>query len=297
MAEKHQTGTVQANGMTFHFIEKGDGPLILCLHGFPDNAYSFEHQFDAFTASGYRVVAPFMRGYAPSDCSPNHQYHAAFLGQDTVEIITALGYDRAVVLGHDFGASAAYAAAIIAPEKISALITSAVPYGLKLAEAMVMDAQQMRRSWYIFYFQTLLAEMAVPADNFRFIDNLWKDWAPSWKYEKTHLDRVKKTLSQTGVLTAALGYYRSPFKEPPNDSFLADIQSRIGTQTISIPTLYIHGDQDGCIGADIASGMESHFSGKFEKKIVEFAGHFVHREVPNQFNQIVLQFLKTSIAF
>jgi pimeloyl-ACP methyl ester carboxylesterase len=287
-----QAGTVFANGITFSFLEKGQGPLFLCLHGFPDHAYSFVYQLEAFSKAGYRVVAPFMRGYAPSGPSPNGQYHAAYLGQDAIALIEALGYEKAVVCGHDFGASGAYAAALMAPEKISALVACAVPYGPKLVQAILADPRQQRRSWYVYYFQTPLAEMALPLNDFGFIEHLWNDWSPGWPYPKDAIEGVKRTLAMPGVLQAALGYYRSPFAGIPEDPALAKVQARIGAEPIGVPTLYIHGNRDGCIGVEISEGMESLFSARFEKRIIENGGHFAHQEASEAFNQMVLDFLR-----
>ena len=106
MAEALQT-TVQANGLTFHCLEMGEGPLALCLHGFPDHARSFRHQLPALADAGYRAVAPYLRGYAPTDVPPNGPYQAAALAQDTVALIDALGGQCEVLIGHDWGAVAA----------------------------------------------------------------------------------------------------------------------------------------------------------------------------------------------
>src|SRR5512135_3737472 len=105
-------GVIQANGVRFATLEAGDGPLVLCLHGFPDHARSFRHQLPALAAAGFRAVAPFMRGYAPSEAPRDGRYQSAVLGIDAAELIAALGYDSAHVFGHDWGAIAAYGAAI-----------------------------------------------------------------------------------------------------------------------------------------------------------------------------------------
>ena len=104
-------GEVRANGLRFATLEAGDGPLVLCLHGFPDHARSFRHQLPALAAAGFRAVAPYMRGYAPSDAPPDGPYQSAVLGQDAAAMIEALGYRQAAVVGHDWGAVAAYGAA------------------------------------------------------------------------------------------------------------------------------------------------------------------------------------------
>src|SRR5690606_10596075 len=122
-------GEVQANGLRFATLEAGDGPLALCLHGFPDTARSFRHQLPALAAAGFRAVAPWMRGYAPSAVPADGPYQSAALAQDAAALIEALGYDEAVLIGHDWGAVAAHGAAILAPQRVRRLVTIAVPHG------------------------------------------------------------------------------------------------------------------------------------------------------------------------
>lgn len=162
-------GEVRANGLRFATLEAGDGPLVLCLHGFPDHARSFRHQLPAIAAAGFRAVAPFMRGYAPSEVPADGPYQSAVLGQDAAALIEALGYRQAAVFGHDWGAVAAYGAAILAPERVTRLVTAAVPHGPALGTAFLTSYAQQRRSWYMFFFQTPLADMAVAHDDFAFL--------------------------------------------------------------------------------------------------------------------------------
>lgn len=291
--EQFKTGTVHANGIRFSFIERGVGPLVLCLHGFPDHARSFRHQLCELSKRGFRVVAPNMRGYAPTDIPSNGPYQTAALGQDVVSLIDALSYESTVVIGHDWGAAAAYGAAIIAPEKISRLIVVAVPYGKALRQAWVRDPEQQRKSWYIFFFQTPIAEQAVAFNNFAFIDRLWRDWAASgWACPKEEMDALKKTLAIPGVLTAALDYYRNLFDTTRHLPSLENLQHRIGNEVIQVPTLYVHGKLDGCIRVNLSEGMERYFPDGLSRIIIPKAGHFVHQEKPDEFNRIVLEFLR-----
>ena len=168
-------GEVRANGIRFATLEAGDGPLVLCLHGFPDHARSFRHQLPALAGAGYRAVAPFMRGYAPSQVPADGPYQSAVLANDGAALIDALGYREAVVFGHDWGAVAAYGVAIAAPERVTRLITAAVPHGPALPAALLSSYDQQRRSWYMFFFQSPLAEMAVAHDDFRFLARLWAE--------------------------------------------------------------------------------------------------------------------------
>src|SRR5688572_20314197 len=105
---------IKANGIDFVAYERGSGPLLLCLHGFPDHARSFRHQIGPLADAGYRVVVPYMRGYAPTGPAPDGNYQTASLARDTIALIEALRADNAVVFGHDWGAMAAYGAALIA---------------------------------------------------------------------------------------------------------------------------------------------------------------------------------------
>lgn len=288
-----QKGSVLANGLEFHFLEMGEGPLVLMLHGFPDHARTFRHQMPVLAEAGYRVVAPYMRGYAPTTAPPDGPFSVPKLGEDAVALIGALGADRAVVVGHDWGAAASYAAAGLAPEKIDKLVTMAVPYGPGLTSALVSDPEQQRRSWYMFFFQTPMAELAVAHDDFAFIDRLWADWSPGFEPPAEEMRRLKETLSSEGTLSAALGYYRHTFL-PPAD--VVQATADLATRTlgpISVPTLYLHGALDGCIGVGCAEGMESQFTAGLRTQVLESAGHFLHLEEPEVVSRALLAFLES----
>ena len=289
--EQFRQGRVRANGLSFATLEAGDGPLVLCLHGFPDHARSFRHQLPALAAAGFRAVAPFMRGYAPTDVPADGPYQTAALAQDAVALIEALGYTRAAVFGHDWGAVGAYGAAVLAPERVARLITAAVPHGAAFPSALLANYDQQRRSWYMFFFQTPFADAAVPFADFRFLERLWQDWSPGWDYPAEEMDALKKTFRQPGVPAAALGYYRATLNPLNQDPALADIQTRISLSPISVRTLYFHGARDGCVGAELLDGMDQLFPQGLETVIVPEAGHFVHQERPEIVNRHLLEFL------
>lgn len=287
-----KASSVQANGLRFHFLEMGDGPLVLCLHGFPDHARSFRHQLPALATAGYRAVAPFLRGYAPTDIPSNGPYQIAALAQDAVALIDALGSKPAVVFGHDWGATAAYGAAVLAPEKITKLITAAVPYPSAVINAFVTSPTQQRRSWYMFFFQMPFAEDAVAYNDFAFIERIWQDWSPGWNYPAEEMASLKETFRKPDVLPAALGYYRHLLNPAYQVPALTSVQERLFTAPIQVPTLYFHGEKDGCIGGELSEGMESHFPKGLRKAVIAGAGHFVHQEKPEEVNRILLEFLK-----
>ncbi|MEO8603018.1 MAG: alpha/beta hydrolase [bacterium] len=284
-------GEVRANGLRFATLEAGDGPLVLCLHGFPDHARSFRHQLPVLAAAGFRVVAPYMRGYAPTDAPADAPYQGAALAEDAAALIAALGYDDAIVFGHDWGALAAYGAAILAPQRVRRLITAAVPHGPALPTAFLTSYEQQRRSWYMFFFQTPLAEMALAHNDFRFLERLWSDWSPGWTWPADEMAALKQTFSQPGVVEAALSYYRHSLNPQLQRPELAVQQARIQMESVPVSTLYVHGAQDGCIGIELLDGMQDVFPAGLEILVVPDAGHFVHQERPDVVNTKLLEFL------
>ncbi len=288
-----KAGTVRARGLTFHTLEEGEGPLVLCLHGFPDDLRSFRHQLPALAAAGYRAVAPAMRGYAPTGPAPDGRYQSAALAEDAVALIEALGYEDAVLFGHDWGALAAYGAALAAPERVRKLIAAAVPYGAQVSTAFMSSYDQQRRSWYMFFFQTPFADVALAHDDFAFVERLWRDWSPGWKYPAADLEAVKQTFRQPGVAAAALGYYRAMLNPELQAPELAALQGRMMLEPIAVPALMLHGADDGCMGADLVEGMAAYFPRGLRTEVVPGAGHFLHQEAPERINALVLDFLTT----
>lgn len=287
-----KAGTIAARGMTFSTLEAGEGPLVLCLHGFPDSLRSFRHQLPALAAAGYRAVAPAMRGYAPTGAAPDGRYQTAALALDAVALIEALGYDDAVVFGHDWGAVAAYGAAIAAPTRVRALVTAAVPYGAQVSAAFMSSYDQQRRSWYMFFFQTPFADVALAHDDYAFVERLWRDWSPGWNFPADEMTKLKNVFRQPGVAEAALGYYRAMFNPALQDPALADLQNRMMLTPIDVPALMLHGANDGCMGAELVEGMAAYFPRGLRTEIVPGTGHFLHQENPERVNALVLDFLR-----
>ena len=292
--EEFKRGAVQANGLRFQYLEAGAGPLVLCLHGFPDHARSFRFQLPALAAAGFRAVAPYMRGYAPTDVPANGPYQSAVLSKDAVALLEALSPNEpAYVFGHDWGALAAYGAAELAPSRIRKLVTAAVPHGPGLMQAIVTSYAQMKRSFYIFMFQLPTAEISVSHDDFAFLDVLWADWSPGWAPAAQEMAALKETFRQPGVLAAALGYYRHTFNPTLQVPEHAELQAKVMTEPIEVPTLVFHGAKDGCIGAETLAGMEKLFPKGLQKIVVPDGGHFVHQEKPQLVNEALLSFLKS----
>lgn len=275
-----RAATVRANGLQFGVLEAGSGPLALCLHGFPDAAYTWRHLLPALAGAGFHAVAPFMRGYAPTAVPADGAYHLGALVADAVALHEVLGGDGdAVLIGHDWGAEAAYGAAAFAPDRWRRLVTLAVPPAA-LDEVLFSDYEQLKRSFYLFMFRDPagLAETAVARDDLAFLDKLWRDWSPGFQPGE-HLARVKDCLRQPANLAAALGYYR------------AAVDQEAAARQAPQPTLYLHGARDGCIGVDLVRGAERLLAPSSRMIVIDEAGHFLHLEEPGQVNDHILSWV------
>lgn len=288
-------GSVQANGLTVHYLTVGSGPLVLCQHGFPDHPRSFRYQLSALANAGFQVVAPYLRGYFPTELPANNSFQTAMLAKDVLALLDIFSpHTPAIVIGHDWGALAAYGAALSAPERISKLITMAVPYGPRLQQEVLANYAQTKRSWHMYFMQTAMAVVVIAYDDFAFIKRLWQDWSPTWAIPAEDMAAVKETFRQPGVLQAAIDYYRYAFDFSRHLPELADLQARIMVDPIQVPTLNLHGEVDGCIGVEALAGMSDLFPQGLRQVVVPDAGHFLHLENPDRINQEIIQFLQDS---
>jgi pimeloyl-ACP methyl ester carboxylesterase len=281
---------VSANGVDFAVLSAGDGPLALCLHGFPDSAHTWRHLLPALAGAGFRAVAPFQRGYAPTSVPADGRYQSGVLGMDANALHEALGGDGdAVIIGHDWGASGTHAAAVLEPERWSKVVTMAVPPGAAVGAALLGNLTQLKRSWYFFFFQHALSDFVVANGDLAFIDMLWADWSPGHD-ASVDLPLVKTALRDPVNLQAALGYYRATIGDGLKDPALDRAQaatSEVPTQ----PLLYLHGRTDGCIGAEVAELAATMCPPNVTVEIIEGAGHFLQVERPDVVNARILEFL------
>jgi len=282
--------TIETTELTYGCLTAGDsGPLALCLHGFPDTAHGWRYLLPALASAGYRAVAPFMRGYAPTSIPPDGQYHVATLARDAVALHDAFGGESdAVLIGHDWGALATYGAAAYAPDRWRKIVTAAVPPARSMATAMT-TYEQLKRSWYMFFFQVGLSDFVVSMNDLEFIEQLWADWSPN--HDATDdMEYLRESLGDPANLSAALGYYRATWGSTPVSSTYQDIQDAMASVAPQ-PTLYLHGRNDGCVGVEFAENAADGLGPGSSSVILDDCGHFLQVEKPEEFNQQVLNFL------
>ena len=272
-----------------YYYNKGRGAPLVLLHGFPDCAENFKHQLNYFSDKGFEVFCPFMPGYHPEDKDLS-SYESIRISLEIINFVRDITKDPITLLGHDWGASAAYGVASLEPGMVENLITISVPHGSNLINAILMDGDQQRKSWYMFYFQLEIADLAVPLNDFEFIKRLWREWSPNWPEYKEYSKSTIDVLSKEGVLSRALGYYRSTFQVGLQGTELNEEQMALREKKIACPSLYLHGLNDGCIGSELAEGMEDNFD-NLTIKVLEGCGHFLHIEKHQEVNDLIHEFL------
>jgi pimeloyl-ACP methyl ester carboxylesterase len=265
--------TVQANGVAFACLEEGRGPLVLLLHGFPDTAHTWDRTRPALARAGFRAVSPYMRGYAPTEIPRNGDYRIDTLARDVGALIAALGEDEAIVIGHDWGASAAYGAAILYPERVRFLVTVAIPHPASLRPSPVL-------LWKMRHFLSLRRRGAADrlrAEGLSHVDELLRRWSPAWSVPPGESSAVKRAFAVPGCLEAALGYYRALTPRLP--------ESQRGP--IRMPSLAFAGATDFALRVSDFERARRFYQDSYEVVALP-GGHFLHREHPDEFNAELL---------
>jgi len=263
---------LDANGLRFAYLASGQGPLVLLVHGFPDTAHSWDVVRPRIAAAGYRVVAPFQRGYSPSGRPPHDDYDSDVLGTDVLAWIDALGSKDAIVVGHDWGASAAYSAVGIDASKIQLLVTVGIPHpgGIRPSPRLLWAAR------HFFSLRRKHAAEWIREGDLRHLDELVQRWSPKWNVPAGETDAAKASLRPPGALEAALGYYRALRPYPP----------RAQRNPVTVPAVAFAGTDDQ-IPPSIYEQARRHYRASYEVVTMP-GGHFMHREYPDRFIELLL---------
>ena len=270
------------------------GPMVLCLHGFPDNASSFRYQIDDLVAAGYQVLTPTMRGYEPSSIASDNDYRIESVAQDVIAWLDELELQKVHVVGHDWGSTVAYAVASTAPARLLSLTTIAVPHPKRFGrEGMLKVPVQGLMSWYMLFNQIpVVSDYFFQRNDWAFLRFLWRKWSPNYTLSSTEWDDLKNTFSKPGVVKATLSYYRQNVSLPILLGIRSSIANSLGQ--IPVPNLAITGADDGCIDTrtfDHCILEEDHPAGMRMERILQ-AGHFTHQEKPNEVNQLLIHWFK-----
>jgi len=276
---------IEVNGLKLACLQHGVGDrCAVLLHGFPDDAGTMRGLMERLAAAGYRCQAPYLRGYGPSGKPQDGSYRMEAIAGDVMGLVQKMSSEPVLLIGHDWGAVISYITASRKPELFERMVTMAVPpvatFGVNLRRYPV----QLRRSWYMFFFQLRgLAGWAVRRNGYAFIEKLWRDWSPGWTWDPERMAEVKASLDAPGSLKAALGYYRQNLSLKPQKQ-----------EPIAVPALVMSGRHDGCIGVEMYEGLERDFSAPVRFEVIEEAGHFAHLEQPGEVWRRIEAFLGES---
>jgi pimeloyl-ACP methyl ester carboxylesterase len=257
--------TISGGGQPFVVSQEGEGPDIVLVHGFPDTPHSYADLQAELVRNGWRVTVPWLRGYHADTIVPGRPYDFETIGRDGLALLDAIGAQRAVIVGHDWGALMAYVMATIAPERTRGIVTLAIPHPslLKRTPASLYAARhflELKLPW---------APSSVRRNDFAYIDKLYSRWAPNWSGPErdASVRNVKQALSSPETLDGAIDYYRAL---PLGGSRLLD-------KPPDVANLAVGGTAD-IVDVELYRDTPELFPAPSKAVIVEGAGHWPHRE-------------------
>ncbi|CUM68637.1 uncharacterized protein PRCAT00006364001 [Priceomyces carsonii] len=273
--------------------------IILLLHGFPDNNTSFNEVVPIISNSFKEdnetlLLSPAMRGYEPSSQGKFDEYSSTDLANDVKAWLDSIdpGDIPIHLVGHDWGAIAAFKAASLYPDLISSMVCLAIPYihNIRIWELLWYVPEQIFLSSYMItmQFASLYRPKLSQTDNSSYLDQLWSYWSPTWNYDRSDIERVRKTLLGPGVIDAATAYYRC-IASPLNFS-----GRRWEVDFEKVPTLLLGGEKDRCMSKKLyeLEIKKLHHNKKADVKILSNLGHFLHREDPLKVGELIADWFK-----
>jgi pimeloyl-ACP methyl ester carboxylesterase len=288
---EHQTelrhGYAEVGDVKLHYVEAGEGPPVVLLHGFPEFWYGWRAQIEPLATAGFRVVAPDMRGYNLSSRPEGVKaYDIDVLVADIQGFIQKMGVPSASLVGHDWGGSVAWATAMSHPEVVDRLAILNAAHPRKLSQGL-HHPSQLRKSWYFFFFDLPdLPEAVVSANDWHFFRHFLRDAHPAFTPEETQ--RYVEAWSQPGAATGMINYYRSSVRTPPKKS-AAEIHP------IKASTLVIWGQDDRYLGEDLAEPEHDDVPNLDRVERIPDASHWVHHDASDRVNQLLIDFFKPEL--
>ncbi len=282
------------------YQEAGDetAPSVILVHGFPDDAKTWDRVVPILNDAGLRTLCPYVRGYGPTrfldPATPRSAQYTA-IASDITAFADALGLERFTLVGHDWGARASYCVAAMHPKRLNALIVSPAGYGTGRPQQR-MSVDQVRAYWYQWFFCTERGRDALGADAAGFCRELWRTWSPGWNFSDAEFEATAQSFDNPDFLGIVMHSYRYRWGYEKPDPRYEDAESFMrGLPAISTPTVLIQGAEDGASRPESSEGKEGHFTGGYRRILVEGAGHFAQREKPEVFAAAILEIAKRAL--
>lgn len=278
---------ITVNGLKLHIAKSGNGAkLVILLHGWPEFWYTWRYQIPAL-AEHYTVVAPDLRGFNLSDKPKGvANYSADVVASDIAALIPALGFEKAYIVGHDWGGAVAWTFATIYPQLTEKLAVLNCPHPREMLKSFKENPSQLLRSWYMFVHQIpvlpeLMYKYTLPL--------FFKQFVRGWMYHKENfsdidLQEFVKAFQQEGAMTGSLNYYRAMLQTKPNKAIFKN--------NIQCPTLLIWGEGDKALGKELTYNTQQYINASFEVKYIKECSHWTQNDCPEEVNQYLLNFFE-----
>ena len=279
---------VEVDEIRMHYVTQGKGKLLLLLHGFPDFWYVWRFQIPAL-ARHFRVVAPDLRGYGETDKPDGiEKYRLNFLTSDVAGLVEALGENKALVVGHDWGGAIAWSLAAFNPKMVEKLVVLNAPHPNAYTNRIKDMLRQLQKSWYVFFFQTAnIPELVLSRNNYAFLRNmLLNSLIKKDVMTDEDIEAYIDAWSKPGALTAAINYYRANM----NPALLFS-EKAVAFPKVRSPTMVIWGEQDVALSKDLIVGTDEFVDAAYHVKYFPQCGHWVQLEEPQLVNRHLIEFL------
>ena len=293
--------TVRTPMLEIGYAAHGDAagfPIVL-LHGFPDDIHAWDTVAPPLAAAGYRVLVPYLRGYGTtrflSATEPRMAQQAA-MAQDLRDFMDALGLERAALAGYDWGGRAACITAILAPERVRALVTIG-GYNVQnaLASPRPAAAVEERSHWYQWYFNTERGRMGLERDRHGICRLLWEEWSPTWHFDDATYDQTAPSFDNLDFVPVVIHSYRHRHGNAPGDPRFDQVEHHLATRPpITVPTLVLHGADDTVSRPQRSEQDMAMFPPGTARHVIAGAGHFLPREKPQAVVDALLTLLSST---
>lgn len=282
------TKKIETSLLETAYEEKGDAnaaPVIL-MHGFPDDAQTWNAVTDELANDGYRTLAPYTRGYGATrflDKVTMRSGETIAYAQDIIEFADALRLDKFTFVGHDWGASAAYVLAILYPDRLKNAVICSAGYGAGLPGYVdrPMSIKQIKAYWYQWHFNFKKGPETLATKRDEFCRELWETWSPGWNSSDEEFRRTAESWNNPDFQSIVIHSYRFRYENETGDPRYQELTRKlVGEPPVTIPTIVLHGTEDGATLADSSANKEKHFTDFYERRVLDGIGHFVQRENP-----------------
>lgn len=262
------------------------GSPVILMHGFPDDAKTWDTAAEQLVADGFRTLALYTRGYGETrflDDATMRSGEAAAYAQDIIEFADALRLDKFTFVGHDWGAIAAYQLGILYPERLSGIVAASVGYESSLPDAAdkQLSIPQIRAYWYQWHFNTDKGPETLAVRTDELCRDMWRVWSPDWNFTEAEFQATAQSWNNPDFQSIVIHSYRVRYKNAAGDARYKDFEPKLlGKPKIGVPTICLHGENDGASLAESSEGQEKYFADFYERIALSGIGHFVPREQP-----------------